>query len=151
MTRKESIRERELHIPNPEHNLTSSEMLEEREEIEPCSVEQEPSNTGETLAEHFRTLLDPTCFTKEIIPMKGRNWKSIRANESYKYRSLSAVISRMVRRLLCHYYQDEREIHGAVRWNTMSPKITESIRTLRSTKLLTKKISSNTFMKEVSR
>ena len=37
--RKESIRER-VAYPNPGHNLTSSELLEERQEIDPCSVEQ---------------------------------------------------------------------------------------------------------------
>ena len=36
----------ELHIPNPEHNLISSELLEKRQEIELCLVEQEPSSTG---------------------------------------------------------------------------------------------------------
>ena len=65
----------ELHIPNPEHNLASSELLEERQEIEPCPVEREPCSTGETRAEQFRTLPDPICCTKEIIPMKERNWK----------------------------------------------------------------------------
>ena len=37
--RKESIRER-VAYPNPGHNLTSSELLEERQEIDPCSLEQ---------------------------------------------------------------------------------------------------------------
>ena len=86
----------ELHIPNPEHNLTISELPEERQEIEPCSVEQEPSSTRGTCAEQFRTLPDPMCFTKELIPMKERNWKSIPAYESYKCGSLSASISKMV-------------------------------------------------------
>ena len=113
----------DLHIPNPEHNLISSELLEERQEIEPCSVEQEPSGIGGTCAEQFRTLPGPMCSTKEIIPLKERKWKSISACESYKYRSFSASISKMVMRLERHYDQDEREIDGAVRWNTMSPKL----------------------------
>ena len=54
--------------------------------------------------------------------MKERIWKSILANEPYKYRSLSAAISKMVMRLLRHNDQDERDIDGAVHWNTMSPK-----------------------------
>ena len=39
----------ELPVPNPGPNLTSSEVLEERQEIEFCSVEQEPSSTGRDL------------------------------------------------------------------------------------------------------
>ena len=54
--------------------------------------------------------------------MKERHWKSIPANESYKYRSLSATISNILMNLLRHYDQDEREIDGAVHWNTISPK-----------------------------
>ena len=111
----------ELHIPIQE-TITSSELLEERQEIDPCSLEQEPSSTRETRAGQFRTLPDPICFTKEIILMEERIWKSILANEPYKYRSLSAAISKMVMRLLRHYDQDERDIDGAVHWNTMSPK-----------------------------
>ena len=114
----------ELLFPNPEHNLTSSDLFGERQEIEPCSVEQEPSNsTGRTCADNFRTLPDPMCFTKEVIPMKERNWKSIAAFESCEYRSLSASISKMVMRLVRHYDQDEREIDGAVHWSRMSPKL----------------------------
>ena len=86
-------------------------------------MEQEPSSTRETRAGQFRTLPAPICFTKEIIPLKEMNWKSILANEPYKYRSLSAAISKMVMRLLRHSDQDERDIDGAVRWNNVSPKL----------------------------
>ena len=86
-------------------------------------MEQEPSSTGGTRAEQFRTLPAPICFTKEIIPMKERIWKSIPANEWKKYRSLSAATSKMVMRLLRRHDRHEREIDGAVHWKTMSPEL----------------------------
>ena len=58
------------HISNPEHNLTGLEVREERQEIETCSAEQEPSSIGRTRAEQFKTLPDPICFVNEIISMK---------------------------------------------------------------------------------
>ena len=60
--------------------------------------------------------------------MKEMNWKSILANEPYKYRSLSAAISKMVMRLLRHNDQDERHIDGAVSLEYYESQIFESIR-----------------------
>ena len=86
----------ELHIPVPGHNLASSKFLDERQESEPCSAEQERTRSGSARARQFRTLPDPVCYTKEIIPLKERKWKSTLACESFKSTSLSTAISKFV-------------------------------------------------------
>ena len=89
----------ELHIPDPGHNLTSSELLKEQaiaKESELCSAGPKPSSTEETRVRPFRTPADPVCCTKEIIPMKERKWKDILACRSFKGYSLSASISNLV-------------------------------------------------------
>ena len=55
--------------------------------------------------------------------MKERKWESIRACPSFKGKSLSTAISKVVIRLVRHKDQEERETDGAVHWNTMSPKL----------------------------
>ena len=49
----------------------------------------------------------------------------------------SAEVSKLVMRLVRRYDQDEREIDGAVRWNSMVPKLrAESISEVRRAKIL---------------
>ena len=104
------------------HNLTSSELLTEQaiaKEGEPCSTELQLFGTQQTRARPA----DPVCCTKEITPVKERKWKGILACRSFKGKSLSSAISKLVMRLVRRYDQDERETDGAVHWNTMSPKL----------------------------
>ena len=62
------------------------------------------------------------------------------AYKSFKGDSLQAEISKIVKRLVRRCDQDERETEGAVRWNSMGPKLRNRTR-----------IGFNTFMKEATR
>ena len=64
----------ELHIPDPGHNLTSSELLSEQaiaKEAELCSTELEQSSFGETRVKLSRSPSDTMNYTYE-----GRKWKT---------------------------------------------------------------------------
>ena len=116
----------ELHIPDPGHNLTSSELLSEQaiaEEGKPCHAEVEPNSTGATRAKLSRILSAPVCYTKETIPTSEKEWKIVPAYPSLKGRTLSAAISKLVIRLVRHYDEEERETDGAVHWDTINPKL----------------------------
>ena len=96
----------ELHIPDPRNNLTSSELLSEQavaNEGEPCSTEMKQSSIEETRADSVKTLYGPVCFTKRIVPMKEKKWKSIPAYPSFQGRPLSTAISKLVMRLVRRY------------------------------------------------
>ena len=72
----------ELHIPDPRNNLARSELLSEQaiaKEGGPCSTEMKQSSIEETRADSVKTLSDPVYFTKGIVPMKEKKWKSIPA------------------------------------------------------------------------
>ena len=65
----------EVHVPDPGHNLTSSELLSEQaiaKEGEPCCTEMEQSTTEETRARPFRTPPGPACHTKGIFSLKEK-------------------------------------------------------------------------------
>ena len=115
----------ELHVPDPGRNLTSSELLSEQaiaKEGELCSSEMEQS-TEETRARPFRTPPGPACHTKGIFSLKERKWKSILACPSFKGKSLSTAISKLVMRLVRHHDQEEREPDGRGHGNTINPKL----------------------------
>ena len=95
-----------MHIPDTRHNLTSSELLSEQaiaKEGELCSAEMKQSSTEKTSAKPVRIPSDPVWYRKEAIPMKERKWKSIPACPSFKGKSLSAAISKLVMRLVRRY------------------------------------------------
>ena len=83
----------------------------------------EPNSTGATRANLSRIPSDPVCCTKGITPTNERKWKIILACPSFKGRSLSAAISKLVTRLVRHYDQEERETDGAVQWDMINPKL----------------------------
>ena len=99
----------ELHIPDPEHNLASSELLTEQllaEEDEPWFTEMKQSCTEETRAKRVRNIPDPVCHKKSIIPAKERKWK--------KYSCLSIVprnnaLNKLVMIFVRNCDQDERD------------------------------------------
>ena len=55
--------------------------------------------------------------------MKEGKWKSIPACPSFKGKSLSTAILKLVMRLMRHCDQEDRETDGAVHWNTKKPKL----------------------------
>ena len=92
----------ELHLQNPGHNLTSSELLSERaiaKEGEPCSAELEQSRIEETHATQFKSPTDPVYYTKEISPVRERKWNDIPACQSFNGDSLQSGISKLVMRV----------------------------------------------------
>ena len=72
--------------------------------------------------DHSGLLLIQCTFRKEFS-MKEKKWKSIPACPSFKGKSLSTAISKLVTRLVRHYDQEERETDGAVHWNATNPKL----------------------------
>ena len=115
----------ELHIPDPRHNLTSSELLSEQaiaKQDEPCSTQMKQSSIEETRADSVKTFSDSVLYERKCTCEKKR-WKSILAYLSFKGRPLSTAISKLAMRLVRHYDQDERETDGAVHWSTICPKL----------------------------
>ena len=88
----------ELHIPNPEYNLASSELLTQRSIAEgaPCYIQLKQSSIEETRAEPSKNPTDSLCHTKSIIPLKEKKWKSFPLYPSFKGRTLSTAISKFV-------------------------------------------------------
>ena len=62
-------------------------------------------------------------MVKETVPMGQREWSDILANQWHQENSLSSEISQFAMTLGRRYDQDEREVDGAVRWNSMVPKM----------------------------
>ena len=46
-----------------------------------------------------------------------------KGHQSFKGKSLSTAISKLVMRCVRHYDQEERETDGAVHWDTIKPKL----------------------------
>ena len=110
----------ELHLRDPGHNPTSSELLLERsvaKESELCSTEMEQSSVEETHA----TQLKCTIQKKLFLLKKGSGMTFLPA--SFSKETLQAEISKLVTRLVRRYDQDERETDGAVHWKSMGPKL----------------------------
>ena len=57
-------------------------------------------------------------------------------------RSLSAMISKLVMRLVRHYDQEERGTDGVVHWDTKKTKTAESISIPKSTKVFGQGVAS---------
>ena len=120
----------ELHLRDPGHNPTSSELhlvKSVAEESEPCSTEMEQSRIEEIHATQCEIQTNPVYHSKEVILVGERKWNDILAHKSFKGDCLQAEISKLVMRLVRRYDQDERETEGAVHWNSMGPKTAESI------------------------
>ena len=66
---------------------------------------------------------DPVCYTKEEIRVGERKWNGFLPLRSFDGDSLKAEISELVMRVQCCDDQDEREMDGAVHWNSMDPKL----------------------------
>ena len=86
----------ELHLRDPGHNPTSSELLMESstaQESEPCSAEMEQSRIEETHATQFEIPTKPVYYSKEVTLVRERKWNDISAYKSFdKGESLQAEI-----------------------------------------------------------
>ena len=73
----------ELHLKDPGHNPTSSELPKERsvaKESEPCSAKMEQSSIEETHAKQFEIQTNQVYYSKEVIPIEERKWNDIPFN-----------------------------------------------------------------------
>ena len=119
----------ELHLNDPDHNPTSSELLLERsvaKESEPCSTKMEQSSIEENSCEAVRNSDESSVqliTQKKVFPLEGRKWNDIPAYKHFRGNTFEAEVSILVMRLVCRYDQDERETDGAVHWNSMGPKL----------------------------
>ena len=66
--------------------------------------------------------------TKKEVTMQDRKGVTIPAVRSNNPDSLSSHISKMVVRMGRHHDQDERDLDGAVQWNTILSNVKENIR-----------------------
>ena len=65
---------------------------------------------------------------KEIIPVGERKWIDIPTNKFYREDAFSAdFFQKLVMRLGRPFDQDEREIDGAVHWDSMGPKFAKCV------------------------
>ena len=79
----------ELHLGDPGHNPTSSELLLERsvaKESEPCSAEMEQSRIEETHATQFEIPTNPVYHSKEVILVGERKWNDISCLQVFQRR-----------------------------------------------------------------
>ena len=107
----------ELHLIDPGHRPTTSELLCERsiaKGSEPCSTEMEQSRIEEAHATQFEIPTNPVYCSKEVVLTEERKWNDIPAYKSFKGDSLQADISKLVMRLVRRYDQNEREADCAV-------------------------------------
>ena len=117
----------EIHLRDPGHNPTSSELLLERfiaKESELCSTEIEQSRIEETHATQFEIPMDPVYHSKEVILVGERKWINIPAYKSLKGDSVQAEVSKLVMKLVCSSLQ----FYGS--------KIAESMSVVRRAKIL---------------
>ena len=86
-------------------------------------VSAETASTEETRAKKFENPLDLVCYRKEIILMSERKWVSNPVNTSFDKDSLSALIFKILMRMVRNRDQVESNDDGAVHWDTMIPKL----------------------------
>ena len=110
----------------PRPNATSKQLLRESavaKRTESSAAEVNQSRFEERHAQQELDPANPVCFVKETIPTGQRKWIDILANKWYQEDVLSTEISKLVMRLGRHYDQDEREVDGAVHWDSMGPRL----------------------------
>ena len=106
---------------SPVQNYLRNERLQKKMDLVPQSW----SNPApRKLVRGNSGVLRIQCATqkKSFLPGKGSGRK-FPACQSFSGECHEAGISKLLMRLVRHYDQDEREISGAVHWNTMGPKL----------------------------
>ena len=103
----------ELHLNDPDHNPTSSELLLERsvaKEREPGSTKMEPSSSiEETHAKQLKIQTNPVCnCSEEFLPIEERKWHDIPACQQLRGNTFEAEVSKLVMRLVAggHRFSD---------------------------------------------
>ena len=117
----------ELHLNDPDHNPTSSDLLLERsvaKERELGSTKMEPSSsTEETHAKQLKIQTNPVyTHSEEVILVEERRWTDILACQQFRGHTVEAEVSKLVMRLVRRYDQHERGTDGAIHWKSMGPK-----------------------------
>ena len=89
-----------LHLNDPDHNPTSSDLLLERsatKEREPGSAEMEPSTSiEETHAKQFEIQTTPVYnYSEEVIPIEERKWNDIPAYKHFRVNTFEAEVSKL--------------------------------------------------------
>ena len=92
-------------------------------ETESSAAETNHSRIEETHATQESVPAHPVYCVKETIPMGERTWIDILANKWHQEDALSTEIAKLVMRLGRHHDQDEREVDGAVHWDSMGPQL----------------------------
>ena len=112
----------ELHLNDPDHNPTRSELLLERsvaKESEPCSTEMEQCSIEETHEKQFEIQANPLYnYSEEVILIEERKWNVILACKHFRGHPFEAELSKLAMRLVRRHDQD-----GAVHGNSMGPKL----------------------------
>ena len=111
--------EESLHL-EPGPNPTSKELLRELLLRKPNLL---LSRIEETHAQQELVLANPVCFVTETIHIGQRKWIDIAANKYLGSGTLQSEIWKLVMRLGRLYDQDEREVDGAVHWDSMGPRL----------------------------
>ena len=121
----------ELHLNDPDHDPTKSELLEHiglgrsvAKERERGSTEMEPSwSIEQTHAKQLKIQTNPVYkYSEEFVPIEEKKWNDIPTCRHFRGHTFEAEVSKLVRRLVRHCDQHERETDGAVNWKSMCPK-----------------------------
>ena len=77
-------------------------------------------STKETSARLVIFATRVSLFTKRTIPTNEKKWTMIHAHSRYGG-DLAVSVSKMVRTMLRHYDQDERQRDGSIHWDSIKP------------------------------
>ena len=122
----------ELHLNDPDHNPTSSELLEQKGLERSLAQGRELGSTktelsrgiGETHAKQLKIQTNPVDnHSEEVILTEEGKWNDILACQHFRGHTFEPEVSQLVMRLARHCDQDEREADGAVHWKSMGPKL----------------------------
>ena len=92
---------------------------------EPGSTKMEPTSSIEE--SHPKRLIIQTNpvynSSEEVILIEERKWNDIPSCQYFKGHTSEAEVSKLVMRLVRHYFQHGRETYYAVHWKSMGPKL----------------------------
>ena len=111
--------------PNPTRKEFLREMAVAKEH-EPSAAGRNQSRIEETHAMQERVLANPVYCVKETILFGERKWFDIPANKFHKKDALSTEISKLAMRLERRHDQEEREVDGAVHWDSMGRELRDA-------------------------
>ena len=143
----------ELHLNDPDHNPTSSELLLERSVARERELERKshPGASRKLMRSSWkvRWIQCANC-SEQVLPIEERKWNDIPACRQFRGHTFEAEVSKLATRLGRRYDQDEKETDGAVQWNSMGPKLQKASHRDGGQNSRTQ-IGFNTFLKEATR